>query len=110
LKGVSNPTITLNSTATCPAQPLSTANPCVVRLDPVAVTLSPVNDYYLVVFFPTASNNSSIGAATSWCTGCAAGFSGSFVSGDSSRLTVGGSLPTGVARTSSNFLMGVMTN
>jgi len=110
LKGVSNPTITLTNTATCPAQPPSASNPCIVRLDPLAATLSPVNDYYLVIFFPTASNNSALGAAVSSCTGCASGFSGSYISGDASRLTVGQSLPTGVVRVGSVFLMGVMTN
>jgi len=106
-KGVSNPTISLTSTANCPVQPVSTANPCIVRLDPLSVTLSPVNDYYLVIFFPTNSNNSALGGADH---ACGSGLCGEYVSGDASRQTVGQSVPPGVGNSSTYFIMGVMTN
>ncbi len=108
-KGVSNPTISLTSTANCPVQPVSTVNPCIVRLDPVSVTLSPVNDYYFVIFFPTNSNNGPLLAATR-CGGCGNNLFGGYVSGDASRHTVGQSVPSSVATTSTYFIMGVMTN
>jgi len=108
LGGVSNPSIKLSNTSVCPVQPLSTGSPCVVRFDPVSITLSPANDYYFTVFFTNDSNNSSIAGAVPVVTGQS--LSGVFSGGvDDTHLAVGQSLPL---LTSSNpyFLMYVMTN
>jgi len=107
-KGVSNPTISLTSTANCPVQPVSISNPCIVRLDPASVTLSPVNDYYLVIFFPTNSNNGPLDAATHPGEK-GTSLTGTYVSGDVSRHTVGQSLSP-ILNDNTYFLMGVMTN
>ena len=106
LKGVSNPSISLTNTANCPVQPVSTTNPCIVRLDPAALTLSSLNDYYFVIFFPTNANNSALSVATPSSTNF--GLVGGFVSGDSSRLTVGQSVP--VVTSQPQALMSVRSN
>jgi hypothetical protein len=62
--GISNPSINLTSKTVCPIQPVSSANPCVVRLDPIALTLSAVSDYYFVTYFTNDSNNGGLGAVT----------------------------------------------
>ena len=107
LGGVSNPTIDLASTSVCPVAP-ATATPCIVRLDPLTLTLSPTSDYYLVVYFATNTNNSSLGGteATSVVESSLAGF---YESGNESTLTVGQSIPSG-SRGQPIFLMYVMND
>jgi hypothetical protein len=62
LGGISNPSIDLASVTVCPVVEISAFNPCIVRLDPTTITLSALNDYYLVVYFTASdSNNSSLG-------------------------------------------------
>jgi hypothetical protein len=107
LKGVSNPTLTLSSSATCPTQPLSTAAPCVVKLDPVPVTLSALNDYYLVLYFVSSSSNAAVSSTTP--AEAIPSLAGSFEGGDESHLTVGQSLP-GVDYGTPYFLLSVTTN
>jgi len=108
LGGVSNPSINLSSTSVCPVQPLSSTNPCIVKFDPLAVTLSPASDYYLVLFFANDSNNAAIGGA--YPNGTGASFSGAYVSGtDETHLAVGQSIPV-VTSNHSFFLMYVMNN
>jgi hypothetical protein len=107
LKGVSNPTIALTNKSTCPLQPVSTTAVCLVRLDPVAITLSAEADYYLVTYFTSNSNNSAVNAANAL--GPIPSLAGSFDSVDDTHLAVGQSIPvaaTGVP----NFLMQVMSN
>jgi hypothetical protein len=106
-KGVSNPTISLTNTGTCPLQPLSTNKPCIVKLDPLALTLSPLNDYYLVLYFATNSNNGPIGGATSY--GEIPSMNGVFQSGDDTRVAVGGTVPV-VPTSPPYFLMAVTSN
>jgi len=108
LGGVSNPSIALSHAAVCPVQP-SQANPCIVRLDPLTLPLSPLSDYYLVVFFTANdSNNSAIGATSP--TFLQSSLSGWFTGSDQTHLTVGQPIPSGNNGSSPNFLMFVMTN
>lgn len=107
LGGVSNPSINLASTTVCPTQPLSTTNACVIRLDPTVLALSPLSDYYFVMFLPNDSNNAGISSAHTTAT--TTNLSGGFVSGtDESHLTVGQSIPAFTQQL--DFLMYVMTN
>jgi hypothetical protein len=63
LKGSSDPIISLTNKKVCPTQPISVANPCVVRLDPITLTPSTLSDYYFVVYYADDANNASVGAA-----------------------------------------------
>ena len=109
LGGISNPSISLSNTSVCPVQPLSAANPCVVRFDPVAITLSPASDYYLTVYYANDTNNQSIGAVLPGV--FPVGMSGTFLGGtDATHLTVGQSLPARTTSNTSYFLMYVMNN
>ncbi len=108
LGGVSNPSIKLTNSSVCPVQPLSTTSPCIIRFDPTTITLSPANDYYLMVFFTNNSNNAAI-VATQPGT-LQSSLSSNFFGGtDYTQLSVGQSLPGGANR-GPNFLMYVMTN
>ncbi len=107
--GVSNPSLVLTKTSVCPTQPVSTTNPCVVRLDPAAITLSPSSDYYLMIYFTNNSNNSSLGAVEPGIATQSTLSSAYFSGKDYTQLAVGQSLP-GVTNRPSNFLMYVMTN
>jgi trimeric autotransporter adhesin len=106
-KGVSNPTISLTNTGTCPLQPLATAKPCIVKLDPVTLTMSPLDDYYLVLYFANNSNNGPVGAATSYS--LIPSMNGVFQSGDDTHIGVGGAVPL-VPTGSPYFLMAVTSN
>jgi hypothetical protein len=107
LGGVSNPSIALSNPTVCPVAP-SAANPCIVRLDPLVLPLSPLSDYYLVVYFTSNdSNNSAVGATQPHFN--QSSLNGGFVNGDESRLTVGQNIPTGITGIP-DFLMFVMTN
>jgi hypothetical protein len=109
LGGVSNPSINLTSPSVCPIVEISTFNPCIVRLDPVAVSLSALNDYYLVVFFTNDSNNSTIGATVPRFS--LSSLNGWFIGGtDETRIAVGGSIPAGNSGAQPYFLMYVMSN
>ena len=91
--GVSNPSINLASTAVCPVQPVSVANPCIIRLDPVKPALSTLNDYYLVLFFTNDGNNSHVNAAgPSTLQGALSGW---YIQGDETRIKAKGTLPGG---------------
>ena len=103
LGGVSNPSINLGSTAVCPVQPVSVANPCIVKLDAVKPALSPLNDYYLVLFFTDDSNNQHVSA-----TGPAVlqgSLSGWYIQGDETRIKAKGTLPSGNNDQAPYFLM-----
>jgi hypothetical protein len=106
--GVSNPSINLGSTTVCKVQPLSAASPCIVRLDPLTVTLSALSDYYLVVYFKANdSNNSAVGGAIP--NNYVSSLTGWFISADETQLTVGQSIPSGLSQ-SPYFLMFVRSN
>lgn len=107
LKGVSNPTIALSSSATCPTHPLSTAAPCVIKLDPVAITMSAQNDYYLVLYFTSSSSNSGMSSTTS--AAAIPSLAGTYEAADETHLTAGESLP-GTGYGTPYFLLSVTTN
>ena len=107
LGGVSNPSINLSSTSICPVQPLSDTNPCIIRLDPTVLALSPLSDYYFVVFFTNDANNQTVGGADPSNT--RSSLSGLTIIGDGTQLKVGQSVP-GPTTHVMDFLMYVMTN
>lgn len=105
---MSNPSINLTNKTFCPTQPVSNANPCVVRLDPIALSLSTVSDYYFVVHFASNSNNSSLsGAVPDFINRTS--LTGSYQAGDDTRLRVGETVPS-VNSGYPFFLMLVMNN
>ena len=108
LKGVSNPIISLTSKKTCPTQPISVSNPCVIRLDPITLTPSTLSDYYFVMYFSTSSNNSTVGAANSQYP--ITSLTGWYLSGDQTQLTTGSTIPSGYSGSHPYFLLYVMNN
>jgi hypothetical protein len=94
LGGISNPSINLTDKSVCPNQPVSNTNPCIVRLDPIALSLSPASDYYFVTYFTNNTNNSTLGvAAPQFPTKTS--LTGLYETGDYTRLRVGQSVPSG---------------
>jgi hypothetical protein len=110
LGGISNPSIDLASVTVCPVVEISDFNPCIVRLDPTTITLSALNDYYLVVYFTASdSNNSAIGVT--YPSFNQSSLRGSYIINDQSRISVGGSLSNSLNFTNQPYLlMYVMTN
>jgi hypothetical protein len=108
LKGVSNPIISLTNKKVCPSQPLSTSNPCVIRLDPITLTPSTLSDYYFVMYFATNTNNETVGAANALYP--ITSLSGWFLGGDQTQLKVGNSIPSGYTGNHPYFLLYVMSN
>jgi len=107
LGGVSNPSIILSNIAVCPVAP-STTTPCIVRFDPTAITFSPANDYYLMVFYTNDANNSGLSATQAGT--LQSSLSGNYFGGtDYTRLTAGQSVP-GTGDRGPVFLMYVMNN
>lgn len=93
LNKLSNPSIVLTNKTTCPTQPVSVTSPCIVKLDVVKGPLSPLNDYYFVVYFTLDSNNETIaGAGVSFASGALSGWS---IYGDWTRIGKEGAMPTG---------------
>ena len=107
--GVSNPSINLASKTVCAVQPLSTGSPCIVRLDPITLSLSALSDYYVVVYFTASDANNNAVGATVGANGLSS-LSGWFMPSDQTQLTVGQSIPAGSVGHPPNFLMYVMTN
>jgi hypothetical protein len=107
LNHVANPSIDLANKTVCRAQPVSVAHPCVVRLDPVTLSLSPLSDYWLVIFFTNESNNATLSAAAPQFQG--GSLSGFFDQRDDTQLTVGQSLPNNNTG-KPYFLVAVQTN
>jgi hypothetical protein len=108
LNGISNPIISLTNKKVCPTQPLSTSNPCVIRLDPMNLTLSTLSDYYFVMYLSTNANNATVGAANSQYP--ITSLTGWFLGGDQSQLGVGTSIPAGYNGSHPYFLLYVMSN
>jgi hypothetical protein len=108
LKGVSNPIISLTNKKVCPTQPISTSNPCVVRLDPITLALSTLSDYYFVMYLTSNSNNAVLGAANSQYP--ITSLTGWFLGNDQTQLRVGGSIPSGYSGSHPYFLLYVMSN
>jgi hypothetical protein len=108
LKGVSNPIISLTNKKVCPTQPISTTNPCVIRLDPLTLTPSTLSDYYFVMYFASNSNNATVGAANSQYP--ITSLTGWYLGGDQTRLKVGNPIPSGYSGSHPYFLLYVMSN
>ena len=108
LGGITNPVIHLTDTTVCPKQPVSPANPCIVRLDPIALSLSTLSDYYFVMYFGNNSNNLTLGSAEP-AFSSKTSLGGQYLSGDYTSLTVGSHAPFANAGLP-YFLMFVMTN
>jgi len=108
LNGKSNPIISLTNKKVCPTQPVSVTNPCVIRLDPITLTLSTLSDYYYVLYLSTSNNNETLGAANAQFP--ITSLTGWYLSGDQTRLTVGQSIPSGYDGTHPYFLLYVMSN
>jgi hypothetical protein len=108
LKGVSNPIISLTNKRVCPTQPISTSNPCVIRLDPITLTPSTLSDYYFVMYFTNNSNNSTVGAANAQYP--ITSLTGWYLGGDQTQLKVGNPIPSGYSGSHPFFLLYVMSN
>jgi hypothetical protein len=108
LKGVSDPIISLTNKKVCPTQPISTSHPCVIRLDPMTLTLSTLSDYYFVVYFGNNTNNETVGAANAQYP--ITSLTGWFSSGDQTQQKVGDSVPSGYTGSHPYFLLYVMSN
>jgi len=107
LGGVSDPSIILSNTSVCPVAP-STTTPCIVRFDPTAITFSPANDYYLMVYYTNDTNNSGLGGAQAG--NLQSSLSSNYFGGtDYTRLTAGQSVP-GTGDRGPVFLMYVMND
>ena len=103
LGGISNPSINLTSTSVCPVQPVSTANPCYVKLDPIKGSLVVTDDYTFTIYFLNDSNNATMeGAGTGPVQGSLSAWA---VSGDQTRIKKKGTLPSGNAGEGPPFLM-----
>jgi hypothetical protein len=108
LKGVSNPIISLTNKKVCPTQPISVNNPCVIRLDPMTLTLSTLSDYYFVMYLNTNANNETVGAANAQYP--ITSLTGWYETGDQTQLKVGNSIPSGYSGSHPYFLLYVMSN
>jgi hypothetical protein len=108
LKGVSDPIISLTNKKVCPTQPISTSNPCVIRLDPMTLTPSTLSDYYFVLYFVNNSNNGAVGAANAAFP--ITSLTGWYLGNDQTQLKVGNSVPSGNSGSHPYFLLYVMSN
>jgi hypothetical protein len=98
-----DPSINLASTSVCPIQPVSSTNPCIIRLDTVAGKLSPLDDYYFGVYFTLDTNNEKIaGAGLSTAQGALTGW---YLYGDQTRVGKDGALPSGNSGQAPFFLL-----
>jgi hypothetical protein len=103
LNKLSDPSIDLTNKTVCPVQPVSVTNPCIVRLDSIKATLSPLDDYYFVVYFTLDTNNEKIsGIGGSIDPGSLTGWA---LYGDQTRIGKEGALPSGNAGVGPYFLL-----
>jgi hypothetical protein len=110
LKGVSNPRIALTHPRTCPMQPLSAVTPCIIRLDPIQLSLSTLNDYYLAVYFTKTDDDTHVARPRAFI----GSLTGGEEVGDDTQLPVGASVPNllgnGGSAPPSFLLVAVMNN
>jgi hypothetical protein len=90
LNGASNPSITLIDTCN---YEISNFAVCIVPLDTLSVSLSPLNDYYLAIYFTNDSNNNILGVAKQEFP--TSSLMGSDLLGNGTTLTVGQGVPVG---------------
>ena len=103
-----SPSIILTSTSVCPVQPVSVANPCIVKLDTVKSALSPLDDYYFTIYFTLDTNNEHISGLGQ--SGSPGALSGWFLYGDQTRIGVKGALPTNEDSDQAPFFLAYVTN
>lgn len=108
LGGSQSPSINLTSPTTCPVQPVSPTNPCLVKLDAIKAALSPLSDYYFVIYFTLDTNNEKLQAAGQ--TAAQGALSGWFLYGDQTRIGVKGALPTNENLDQPPFFLMYVTN
>jgi hypothetical protein len=100
---LANPSINLTSTSVCPVQPVSATNPCIIALDKISGALSPLDDYYFVIYFTLDTNNEKLfGVGQSVAPGALSGWS---LYGDQTRIGKDGALPAGNSGASPSFLL-----
>jgi hypothetical protein len=108
LGATQSPSIVLTDTSTCPVQPVSVTNPCIVRLDTVKLALSPLDDFYFAIYFTLDTNNEKIsGAGQTGSQGALSGFS---IYGDQTRVGVKGALPTNEDTDQPPFFLAYIAN
>jgi hypothetical protein len=108
LGATQSPSINLTSTSVCPVQPVSTTNPCFVKLDTLNLALSPTQDYYLAIYFTLDTNNEAIsGVGLSNSQGGLSGFS---LYGDYTRIEAGGAVPEFGNSDGAPFFLAYVTN
>jgi hypothetical protein len=93
LNGISNPSIVLTDPNVCPIQPVSEAKPCIVRLDPLTLSLSAKSDYYFTLFFIGDANNQALAVATPKFAHTTS-LTGWVDTGDDTQLKAGQSIPS----------------
>jgi hypothetical protein len=108
LGGTQSPSIVLTNTSTCPVQPVSVTNPCIVRLDTVKLALSPLYDYYFTIYFTLDTNNEQIKGVGQ--TALPGALSGWYLYGDQTRIGVKGALPTNENSDQPPFFLAYVTN
>jgi hypothetical protein len=107
-KGSASNTILLDS-SNCRAVPPSTVVPCIVRLDPLNLKLSTLNDYYFVMNLPNTLANQTVNSTTSLFSNTT--ITGGFDFNDDTRLLKGDLLPANIANNGRTFfLVAVMNN
>jgi hypothetical protein len=110
LHGTSNPTFSLTDTKVCPIQPLSGRSPCILRLDPIKLSLSTFNDYYFAVYFTETDDDTHVARPRAFI----GSLTGGEQVGDATQLNVGDSVPdllgNGDTNPPSFLLVAVMDN
>jgi hypothetical protein len=107
-RGRSSGSILLN-VSNCRVVPPSTQFPCVLRLDPLKVSPSPLYDCYFVIYFSDTVNNVAVDSPISLNSRTT--IIGGINAGDQTRLRPGNFIPSSfLNKGSSNFLVGVMNN
>jgi len=110
LRGASNPTFSLTDTKVCPIQPLSGRSPCILRLDPIKLSLSTFNDYYFAVYFTETDDDTHVARPRAFI----GSLTGGEQVGDATQLKVGDSVPDLLGNGDSNppsfLLVAVMDN
>jgi hypothetical protein len=100
--------IDLASTSVCPTAP-STSPPCIVKFDPITLTLSPASDYYFALYFTGDDSNNSAIAGTS-PTLAQSSLWGWYNSGNYTNLIVGNSIPVPGGNHSAPYFLMYVTN
>jgi hypothetical protein len=108
LGATQSPSIDLASKTVCPVQPVSAANPCIVRLDTVKSALSPLYDYYFAVYFTLDTNNETISGVGQ--TASQGALSGWYLYGDQTRIGAKGAIPTNEDSDQPPFFLAYVTN